>query len=106
VDGVSVLGAWTAVEVVGDAQATRDLSDGTLEQTLIVSSNGRAVLTGVDHRAGSGPVTFNGRITGSRIAFTGMEGAGTLLMSGRRLLLRDPSGRSTVFERNGAATGG
>lgn len=98
-DGVSILGAWYAVEVVGDPQATDDLADGTMEQTLIVRSNGRTVLTGVDRRAGGSPVSFNGRVTGSRVQFTGMEGAGTLLMSGRRLLLRSPDGRSTVFER-------
>jgi hypothetical protein len=103
VDGVSVLGAWTAVEVVGDAQATRDLEDGTMEQTLLVGSNGRVTLTGVDRREGSGPVSFSGRVTGSRVQFTGMEGAGVLLMSGRRLILRDPGGRSTVFVR---ASGG
>lgn len=101
VDGTSILGAWSAVEVVGDALATRDLADGTMEQTLIVGSNGRAVLTGVDHRAGGTPVAFTGRITGNRIQFAGMEGAGVLLMSGRRLILRAPTGRSTVFARGG-----
>jgi hypothetical protein len=101
VDGVSVLGAWRAVEVVGDAQATRDLQNGTMEQTLLVGSNGRATLTGVDRREGGGPVSFSGRITGSRVTFAGMEGAGTLVMSGHQLVLRDPGGRSTVFVRSG-----
>ncbi len=102
VDGVSILCAWYAVEVVGDARATRDLAAGTLEQTLIVSSNGRAALTGMDRRAGGSPVTFSGRITGSRVRFTGMEGDGTLLLSGRRLTLRDPRGLSTIFVRSGS----
>ena len=101
VDGVSILGAWHAVEVIGNAQATRDLEEGRMEQTLIVSSNGRAVLTGVDRREGEGPVAFNGRITGSRVQFAGMEGSGTLIMSGRRLVLSDPTGRRTVFVRGG-----
>ena len=99
VDGTSILGAWHAVEVVGNATATRDLAEGVMEQTLIVRSNGRATLTGVDHRAGGDPVAFSGRVTGNRIQFAEMEGAGTLIMSGRRLLLRDPNGRSTVFVR-------
>ena len=99
VDGTSILGAWNAVEVVGNATATRDLAEGVMEQTLIVRSNGRATLTGVDRREGGEPVAFSGRVTGNRIQFSGMEGAGTLIMSGRRLLLRDPNGRSTVFVR-------
>ena len=99
VDGRSILGAWYAVEVVGDATATRDLESGTMEQTLIVSSNGRAILTGIDRREGGDPVAFTGQVRGSSIRFAAMEGAGTLLMSGRRLVLRDPNGRSTVFVR-------
>lgn len=98
-DGTSLLGAWYAVEVVGDRRATRDLEDGTLEKTLLINPNGRAILTGVDRREGSGDATFSGQIDGNRITFVGMDGAGTLSMSGRRLLLRDPNGRSTVYVR-------
>lgn len=100
-DGVSIRGAWRAVEVPGDARATRDLSNGRTEQTLIVGSNGRALLTSINHRARGEPVTASGRITGNRVQFAGADGAATLLMSGRRLLLRDATGRSTVFIRGG-----
>ncbi|NNF58402.1 MAG: hypothetical protein HKN04_09180 [Rhodothermaceae bacterium] len=98
-DGVSILGAWYAVEVIGDSDMSEDLRAGTLEMTLIVGPNGRATLTGNDRREGSGPVTFSGRITDNRIVFEGMDGAGTLLMNGRRLVLRDPRGRSTAYIR-------
>ena len=98
-DGVSLVGAWYAVERVGDVQATRDYEDGTLETTLLVEPNGRAVLTGIDRREGDGAVTFLGQITTNRLSFEGMDGAGTLFMNGRRLVLRDPSGRRTVFLR-------
>ncbi len=99
-DGVSLVGAWYAVEVEGDRLTTRDLEDGTLETTLIVEPNGRAVLTGIDRREGDGPVTFVGLIRGNRITFREMDGAGTLYFSGRRLVLRDPNGRRTVYVRN------
>ena len=98
-DGVSILGAWYAVEVIGDSDMSNDLRTGTLEMTLIVGPNGRATMTGTDRREGSGPVTFSGRITDNRILFDGMDGAGTLLMNGRRLVLRDPRGRSTAYIR-------
>ena len=99
-DGVSILGGWYAVEVLDDPAATRDLEAGTLEMTLLVGPNGRATLTGHDRREGEGPVTFSGRITDNKIAFEGMEGAGTLLLNGRRLILRDPRGRSTAYVRS------
>jgi hypothetical protein len=99
VDGISILGAWRAVEVSGDARATRDLADGRVEESLVVGSNGRAFLARVDHGAGGASASASGRITGNRVRFDGAAGPGTLLMSGRRLLLRDADGRSTVFVR-------
>ena len=51
-DGVSILGAWEAVEVLNDPAATRDLESGALEMTLLIMPNGRATLTGNDHREG------------------------------------------------------
>ncbi len=98
-DGVSILGTWYAVQVLKDAEATRDLEAGTMEMTLLVQPNGRSTLTGVDRREGSGRVSFTGIIEGNSISFDGMDGSGTLSMSGRRLILRDPTGRSTVYEQ-------
>lgn len=97
IQGVSILGTWYAVEVLEDAGATHDLELGTMEMTLLVQPNGRSTLTGVDRREGDGRVSFNGIIEGTRISFDGMDGNGTLSMSGRRLILRDPRGRSTVY---------
>ena len=100
-EGISILGTWYAVEVLEDAEATRDLEVGTMEMTLLVQPNGRSTLTGVDRREGSGRVSFTGIIEGNSISFDGMDGSGTLSMSGRRLILRDPRGRSTVYEQGG-----
>ena len=97
IEGVSILGTWYAVQVLDDAQTTRDLEVGTMEMTLLVQPNGRSILTGVDRREGSGLVSFPGIVEGNRISFEGMDGSGTLSMSGRRLILLDPRGRSTVY---------
>ncbi len=97
IEGTSIVGTWFAVEVLEDAAATRDLEVGTMEMTLLVQPNGRSTLTGVDRREGSGRVSFTGIIEGHRISFDGMDGSGTLSMSGRRLILQDPRGRSTVY---------
>ena len=96
-EGVSILGAWYAVQVLEDAEATRDLEVGTMEMTLLVLPGGRSTLTGEDRRLGSGRVSFTGIIEGNHISFDGIEGDGTLSMSGRHLILRDPRGRSTVY---------
>lgn len=97
IDGTSIVGTWYATEILEDAAATRDLEEGTMEMTLLVQPNGRATLTGVDRREGSGRVSFTGIIENHRISFDGMDGSGTLSMSGRRLILQDPRGRSTVY---------
>ncbi|MDX1438921.1 MAG: hypothetical protein R3284_03360 [Rubricoccaceae bacterium] len=99
IDGVSVLGAWNALEIIGDEQATADLNSGIMKMTLLIQPNGRATLTGIDNREGTGNVRFNGRISGNQLALDGLEGSATLFMSGRRLILRDPRGRSTVYIR-------
>ncbi len=99
IEGVSILGTWYAVEVLEDTDATRDLDAGAMEMTLLVQPNGRSTLTGFDRRQGSGLVSFTGIIEGNRISFDGMDGQGTLSLSGRRLILEDPRGRSTVYEQ-------
>jgi hypothetical protein len=100
IDGVSILGAWHAAEVVGDAEATRDLGNGAREEVLVVRPNGRALLVSVDRRGGERGATYSGLITGNQIEFAEREGVGVLLLSGRRLVLRDADGRSTAFERS------
>ncbi len=100
-EGVSILGTWYAVQVLEDAEATRDLEVGTMEMTLLVLPGGRSTLTGVDRREGSGRISFTGIIEENSISFDGMEGDGTLSLSGRHLILRDPRGRSTVYEQGG-----
>ena len=97
IDGVSILGTWYAVEILDDAQASSDLAAGTMEMTLLVQPGGRSTLTGEDRRQGSGRVSFAGIVEGNSISFDGMDGSGTLSLSGRRLILREPSGRSTVY---------
>lgn len=100
IDGISILGAWHALEVVGDETATRDLQDGTMKMSLLVHPNGRVALAGIDNREGSGRnVRFDGRIDGNQLELEGLDGNATLFMSGRRLILRDPRGRSTVYIR-------
>ena len=99
IDGVSVVGAWRAVAVQGDAEATRDLESGTLQTTLTIAPGGGATLTGVDRRAGGEPVTLRGRVEGRRLAFEGRPSSGILRVEGRRLLLEDPFGRTTVYAR-------
>ena len=100
-EAVSILGTWYAVEVLEDEEATRDLEVGMMEMTLLVLPGGRSTLTGVDRREGSGRVSFTGIIEENSISFDGMEGDGTLSLSGRHLILRDPRGRSTVYEQGG-----
>jgi len=100
--GMSLAGTWSAIEIEGDARATRDLARGVLEQTLIVRPGGNAILTGHDRREGSGtPVTLGGQIEGDLLTFAGLSGAARLSMRGRRLVVRDPRGRTTVFVRVG-----
>lgn len=99
VDGRSVVGRWLALEVEGDARATRDLTDETLVKVLVVNPGGHAILRGVDRRAGAAPEAFTGDIAGGSLVFDGLPGTARLELDGRRLVLTDPLGRRTRFLR-------
>ena len=95
-----LVGRWMAVDVVGDAEATRDLRRGTLEKTLVVNPGGHILLRGVDRVRGRGAgESFSGRLVGEALRFDGLPGAARLTAEGTRLLLRDPTGRVTRFVR-------
>ena len=96
-EGISILGAWQAVEVIGSTRDTRALESGTAALMLIIAPNGRATLTGKSDREGS--FTRSGRITENYLALTGIEGRALLLLNGPRLVVREPDGRSTAFVR-------
>lgn len=98
--GTSIVGRWSAVEVVGDAVATADLRRGALSVTLAVNPTGHVILRGTDLRQDDGrPTAFSGRIDGRRARFRGLDGEAELALHGRRLHLVDPRGRQTVFVR-------
>ena len=103
VGGRSVVGRWLALEVEGDARASRDLADETLVKILTLNPGRRAILRGVDRRAGSAPEVFVGEVvpdgTRARLALDGLRGDARLELAGRRLVLTDPRGRRTVFLR-------
>ena len=67
----------------------------------MIRPQGHAVLTGVDERASGEPQAFGGTAHGDRLAFAGLSGIARLSVQGRRLLLHDPRGRTTVFVRVG-----
>ena len=99
-DGESVVGRWTAVEVAGDAAATADLARGTLTTVLVVNPTGHVILRGTDTRQGRGaPASFSGEIAGRRVVFRDLPGTGELARYGAELHLVDPRGRRTVFVR-------
>lgn len=99
-DGASIVGRWTAVEVVGDDGATADLQRGTLTTVLVVNPTGHVILRGTDTREGRGaPAAFSGMVVGARLWFRGLDGQAELARYGRELHLVDPRGRRTVFRR-------
>lgn len=96
----SLVGRWSAVEVVGDAAATADLRRGALTTTLVVNPTGHVILRGTDQQEGRGaPSAFSGRIEGDRIRLRGLPGEAEVALFGPRLHLVDPRGRRTVFVR-------
>lgn len=100
VDGVSLLGVWNAVGALDEPDVDSDLRSGMLTETLVVNPRGRATLTGEDHRAGTGRQTFEGRITGDRLTFDSLPGQARIdVRSDGRIVVTDPRGRRTVYER-------
>jgi hypothetical protein len=100
VDGVSLLGVWRAVGALDEPDVDNDLRSGMLTETLVINPRGRATLTGEDQRAGTGRVTLDGRISGNRLTFDGLPGAATIdVRSDGRIVVTDPRGRRTVYER-------
>ena len=100
VSGRSVVGRWLALDVVGDAEATRDLASGALVKTLVVNPGGHVILRGVDRARGHGAAAaFSGRLFGDAVAFRDLPGTARLAFDGRRLVLTDPAGRQTRFIR-------
>jgi len=98
--GRSVVGRWLALDVVGDAEATRDLETGALVKTLVVNPGGHVILRGVDRARGRGAAAaFSGRLVGETVAFRDLPGTARLAFDGRRLVLTDPAGRRTTFVR-------
>lgn len=100
VDGVSLLGVWDAVGALDEPDVDDDLRNGALTETLVVNPRGRVVLSGEDARADTGRQSFEGRVDGNRIAFDGLPGVATIsVRSDGRLVVTDPLGRRTVYER-------
>lgn len=100
VDGRSIVGRWTAVEVLGDWDATVDVRRGALTTVLTVAPTGQVWLHGTDwERAPGQTQVFEGRIRGDRLRLDGRPGEAELQLLGPRLHLVDPTGRETVFER-------
>lgn len=100
VDGVSILGVWHAVGALDEPDVDEDLRRGILTETLVVNPRGRAVLSGEDDRADTDRQRFEGQIDGNRLAFDGLPGVATLsVRSDGRILMTDPRGRRTVYER-------
>lgn len=101
VDGVSILGVWNAVGALDEPDVDDDLRRGILTETLVVNPRGRAVLSGEDDRADTDLQRFEGQIDGNRLAFDGLPGVATLAVrSDGRILMTDPRGRRTVYERD------
>ena len=99
-DGESVVGRWTAVEVSDDPAATADLARGTLTTVLVINPTGHVILRGTDTRQGRGaPASFSGEVIGDRVVFRDLPGEGEVSRYGRELHLVDPRGRRTVFVR-------
>ena len=99
-DGESVVGRWTAVEIPDDPAATADLARGSLTTVLVINPTGHVILRGTDTRQGQGaPAAFSGEVVGSRVVFRDLPGEGEVSRYGQELHLVDPRGRRTVFVR-------
>ncbi|WP_412070129.1 hypothetical protein [Rubrivirga sp. IMCC43871] len=99
-DGVSLVGRWTAVEVVGDGAATADLAEGTLSTVLVINPTGHVILRGADRRQGRGaPALFTGVLVEHVLRLNDLPGEAEVQVVGRRLHIVDPRGRRTVFVR-------
>ena len=96
----AAVGRWIAVDVVGDAAATRDLERGTLEKVLVVNPGGHVILRGTDRAQSADPVSFSGTLAGRVLTFADLPGAAILVLDGTRLILVDPSGQQTRFIRD------
>lgn len=102
-DDGSVYGTWYAVEIRGDAQATRDLREDILERTLIIRHRGQVILTGVDRRVNNDPITYAGDLIGNQVYLRGLSGSATVRREGPHLTLTTPGGETTVFLPYGAS---
>ncbi|WP_412062176.1 hypothetical protein [Rubrivirga sp. IMCC45206] len=99
--GVSLVGRWTAVEVVGDPGATADLARGTLSTVLVINPTGHVILRGADRREGQGaPALFTGVLVEHVLRLNGLPGEAEVQLVGPRLHVVDPRGRRTVFRRD------
>jgi hypothetical protein len=99
-DGVSLLGVWNAVGALDEPDVDTALRSGDLTETLVVSPRGRVTLSGEDRDAGTGRMSFEGRITGDRITFDDLPGEGRITVrSDGRIVVADPRGNRTVYER-------
>lgn len=100
VDGISLLGVWNAVGALDEPDVDADLRSGMLTETLVINPRGRATLSGEDHRTDAGRQSFDGRITGNRLAFDELPGEATITVrNDGRIVVTDPRGRRTVYER-------
>ena len=100
VDGISILGVWNAVGALDEPDVDDDLRSGMLTETLVINPRGRATLSGEDHRTDAGRQSFDGQITGDRLAFDGLPGEARITVrNDGRIVVTDPRGRRTVYER-------
>ncbi len=100
IDGTSILGAWDAVGAPDQADVDRDLRAGTLSRMLVFNPYGRVTLSGIDRRAGTSRVVFEGRIRGNRVTFDELPGTATVSLRNRNSLeFADPNGNRTVYRR-------
>lgn len=100
VDGVSILGSWDAIGAPDQADVDSDLRTGQLTRMLVFNPGGRVTLTGEDRRAGTGRTTFRGQISGRTVTFDELPGRAIVdVRSSNRLVLTDPAGNRTVYQR-------
>lgn len=100
VDGVSILGAWNAVGAPDQSDVDSDIRSGQLTRMLVFNPYGRVTLTGEDRRAGTGRISYEGRITGRNVRFDELPGQARVDMrSDGTLALTDPGGNRTIYRR-------